>query len=52
MILPQFFNSPGVKLSIPVDFWRDNNFNSFCTNNTEIHRNLKVFVVFVGDFGV
>ena len=52
MMLPQYFNSPGGKLSIPVDFMRDNNINSFCTNNTEIYGNLKVFVVFGGDYGV
>ena len=52
MMLLQFFSSPGSKLSIPVDFWRDNNFNSFCTNNTEIYGNLKVYVVFGGDFGL
>ena len=52
MMLSQSFNSQGGKLSIRVDFWRDNNFNSFCTNNTEIYGNLKVFVVFRRDFGV
>ena len=45
-------NSQGGKLSIPVDFWRDNNFNSFHTNNTEIYWNLKVLVVLGLDFGV
>ena len=34
MMLPQSFNNPGGK-SIMVDFWRDNNFNSFCTNDTK-----------------
>ena len=52
MTLPQSFNSPGGKVSIPVDFWQDNNFNFFCTNNTEIYKNLQIFVVFGGDFAV
>ena len=52
MMLTQSFNSPGAKLSIPADFWRHNNFNFFCTNCTETYGNLKVFVVFGGDFGV
>ena len=52
MMLPQSFNSPGGKLSIPVNFWRDNNFNSFGTYNAEIYGNLKVFVVFGRDFAV
>ena len=52
MMLPQSFNSPGGKLSIPVDFWRDSNFNLFCTNKTEIYGNLKVFVVIGGDFAI
>ena len=52
LMLPQSFNNLEGKLSITVDFWRDNNFNSFCTNNAEIYRNLKVFVVFGGDFAV
>ena len=51
MMLPQSLNNPGGKLSTPVDFWWDNNFNSFCTNNTEIFENQKVFVGFGGDFG-
>ena len=52
MMVPQSFNSPGGKLSIPVEFWWDKNCNSFCTNNTGIYGNLKVFVVFGGDLGV
>ena len=48
----QSFNSPESKLSIPVDLRKDNNSNSFCTNNTEIYKNLKVIVIFGGDFGV
>ena len=52
MMLPQSFNIPRRKLSVPVDFWRDNSCNSFCTNNTETYGNLQVFVVFDGDFRV
>ena len=52
MMLSQSFNSPGRNLLIPANFWRDNNFNSFCTNNTEIYGNLKVFVVFGEDYSV
>ena len=52
MMLRQSFNSPGGKLSIPVDFWRDNNFSSFCKFNSEIYGNLKAFVVFGRDFAV
>ena len=51
-MLSQSFNSTGRKLLIPANFWRDNNFNSFCTNNTEIYGNLKVFVVFGEDYSV
>ena len=38
MFHAQSFSSTEGKLSIPVDFLRDNDFSSFCANTTQIRK--------------